>query len=73
MCITTFCGEFNPPLKTLQLVVSEVLMLHENTEILNSVEPNDPSHVNIDPTEGIILVLIGIPVRNQTVCVEVVK
>ena len=34
MCLTTFYDGSNPPLNTVQLMVSKVLMFHENTDLI---------------------------------------
>ena len=52
-------------MSTVQLVVFEVLMFHENTNILPSGDSSDLSPGNNKPTEGIIPVLVGIPFINQ--------
>ena len=57
----------------MQLMVYEVLMFHENTELFSSGDPYDISTGRIDPTERITLVLVGIPIRNQLGWVEVAK
>ena len=66
MCITNFCVNSNPHFNTMKLAVLEVHMLHENTELLPSVQCYDLSSGNNDPTEVITLVLVGIPDINQT-------
>ena len=73
MCLTTLSDESNPPLKSVQLMVSKVLMFHENTELLPSSDCYDLYTGNNDPTKHITLVLVGIPVRNQPDLVEVTK
>ena len=57
----------------MQLVVSEVLMFHENIELFPSGDSYDISPGNNEPTERITLVLVGIPIRNQLGWVEVAK
>ena len=54
-------------------MVSKVLMFHENRELLPSVDCYDLYLVNYYPTESIMLVLVGIPVRNQPDWVEAEK
>ena len=70
MCLTTFYDESNPPLNTVKLMVSKVLMFHENRELLPSVDCYDLYLGNYYPIESIMLVLVGIPVRNQPDWVE---
>ena len=65
MCLTTLYDESNPSLNSVQLVVSKVLIFHENIELLPSGDFYDFSTGNNDPTEHITLVLVGIPVINQ--------
>ena len=60
-------------MNTVQRMVSKVLLFHENTELLPSVEFDDLYTVNNDPTDHITLVLVGIPVRNQPDWVEAAK
>ena len=71
MCLATLSDESNPPLNSVQLMVSKVLMFHENTELLPSSECYDLSPGNNDPTETITVVLVWIPVINQHDVVEV--
>ena len=73
MCVTTFSNDSNPLLSRVQLVVSEVLMFHENTELFPSGDSYDISLRNKDPTKRIMLVLVGIPIRNQIFWLEVSK
>ena len=65
MCLNTFYDESYPPMNTVQLMVYEVLMFHENTKLLPSGDSYDLSIGDIDPDERITLALVGIPVRNQ--------
>ena len=65
--------ESNPPLNTVQRMVSKVLMFHENTELLPSVDCYDLYPGNNDPTDQITLVLLGISVQNQPDWVESAK
>ena len=46
-------------------MVSKVLMFHENTELLPSVDWYDLYPGNNDPIEHITLELVEIPVKNQ--------
>ena len=73
MCLNTFSVESNPPLKTVQLMFFKVLMFHENIELLPSGDSYDLSPVNNGPTEGIMLVLVGMPVSNKLGWAEVVR
>ena len=70
MCIRKVSDESNPPLNTVKLMVFKVLRLHENTELLPSGDYYDRYTGNNDPIEGIKLVLVGIPVINQLVWVD---
>ena len=54
-------------------MVSEVLMFHENKELLPSVDWYDLYPGNNYPTEHITLVFVGIHARNKPEWVEVVK
>ena len=60
-------------MKSVQLMVSKVLMFHENTDLLPSGDLYDLYPGNTDPTKHITLVLVGIPVRDQPELVEVLK
>ena len=73
MCLTTFSDDYNPPLNTVQLMVSKVLMFNENIELLPSGDCYDLSPGNNDPTKHTTLVLVRTPVRNQLGWVEVAK
>ena len=73
MCLTTFSDEYNPPMNAVQLMVSKVLMFHENIKLLPSGDCYELSQCNNDPTEHIMLVLVGLPVRNQPDLVEISK
>ena len=73
MWLTTFSDDSNPLLNGVQLVVSKVLMFHENTELFPSSDSYDISPVNNDPTKRITLFLVGIPIINQLFWVELVK
>ena len=54
-------------------MVSEVLIFHEDIELLYSGDSYDISLGNIDTAEWIILVLVVIPVRNKFSWVKVAK
>ena len=73
MYITTLSDQSNPPLKSVQIMVSKVLMFHENKELLPSVDWYDLYPGNNYPTEHITLVLVGIPFINQLGWVEIPK
>ena len=73
MCLTILSDEYNPIKNVVQLVVSEVLMFHENTELFPSSDSYDISPGNNYPTERIMLVLVVIPIINQLGLVEVAK
>ena len=63
-CLNNFSYDYNPPLNAVQIMVSEVLMFHENTYMFPSVDSYDISLGNNYPTERITLVLVGVPIRN---------
>ena len=46
MCPTNFSDEYNPLLSGVKLVVSEVIMFHENTELFPSGYSYDISQGN---------------------------
>ena len=73
MCLNTLYGDSNPTLNSLQLIISEVLMFHESTQLLPSGESYDLSMGDNDLNEIITLVLVGIPVRNKFGWFELVK
>ena len=73
MYLTTISYEYNPPLNSVQLVVSKVLTFHENTELLPSGDFYDLYTGNNDPTEHITIILVGITIINQPDLVEVAK
>ena len=73
MLLTTFSDEINPILNSVQLIVSEVFMFHENTELFPFGDSYGISPGNNDPTKPIALVLVGIPIINQIGWVEAVK
>ena len=54
-------------------MVSKVLMFHKNTELFPSGDSYNISLVNNDPNERITLFLVGIPIRNQFLWVEIEK
>ena len=57
----------------MQLVVTKVLIFHENIELFPSGDSYDIYLGNNEPTERTTLVLVGIPIRNQLGWVEVEK
>ena len=65
ICLATLSNSSNPLLNAVQLVVSEVLMFHENTELFPSGDSYDISPGNNEPTKHITLVLVVIPTINQ--------
>ena len=73
MCLTTFSDDSNPLLNRVKLVVSEVLIFHENIELFPSGDSYDISPGNNYPTKRITLVLVGMPIRNQLGWSEVEK
>ena len=73
ICITTFYDKSNPTLNTVHLMVSKVLMFHENKELLPSGDWYDLYRGNNDPTEQTTLVLVGVLVRSQLGWVELAK
>ena len=73
MCLTTVSYEYNRTLNTVQLMFSKDLKFHENIELFPFGDCYDLSRGNNDPTEKIKLVLVGIPVSNQFVWVEVAE
>ena len=73
MCLTIFSDDSKPILNRVQLMVSEVLMFHENTEMFPSDDSYVISPANNDPTERITLILVGIPTRNLIGWIEVSK
>ena len=60
-------------MNAVKLVVSEVVMFHENTELFPSGDSYDISTGNNYPNGRITLVLVGIPIKNQLGWFEVVK
>ena len=73
ICLTNFYDEYNPPLNTVQLMVSKFLMFHENLELLPSVYCYDLYPGNNNLLKYTTLVLFGIPVRNQPDWLEATK
>ena len=73
MCLTTFNDEYNALMDVVQIMVSEVLMFHENAELFPSGDSYDISLGNNETTERIMLVLVGIPIINQLGWVKVDK
>ena len=71
MCLATLSDKSKPPLKSVQIVVSKLLMFHENTELLPSGDCYYLSPGNNYPTDHIMLLLVRIPVINQPDWVEV--
>ena len=67
MCIPTFSVESNPHMNTVKLMVFEVLMLQENTELLLFDDSYEVSLGNNDTTEDIKLVLVGMHIINEIV------
>ena len=65
MCLTTFCVKPKLHLKKLQLMVFQIIMLHENTDILPFVYSYDLYPGNNYPTEVIMIVLVGIHAINK--------
>ena len=73
MYLTTLSYEYNPPLNSVQLMVSKVLIFHENIELIPFGDWYDLSTGNNHPTKHITLILVGISVINQPDLVEVAK
>ena len=57
MCLTTFSENSKPLLNIVQIMVSEVIMFHENKYMFPSGDSYDISPVNNDPTKRITLIL----------------
>ena len=53
------------------LLSESLLLTHENTELIPSVEYYDLYPTNYEPTEHIKLVIFGVPVINKPDWVEV--
>ena len=73
MCLNNFFGDYNTLLNAVKLMVSEVLMFHENTELLPSGDSSDIYLGNNETTKRITLVIVGAPVRNKLGRVKVDK
>ena len=73
MCIYTWYYDYNPLLKAVQLMVSEVLILHENIELFPSGDSYDISLGNNYIKNLTPLVLVRKPIRNQLGWVDVAK
>ena len=73
LCLNTFSDDSHSFLNAVQLMVSEVLIFHENTELFSSGDSYNISPGDNYPTERITFVLVGIPIRNQLGRVEVRK
>ena len=73
MCLNAFSDDVNPLMNAVQLMVSEVLMFHENIEQFPSVDSYDLFPGNNELAKRITLVLVGIPIRNLLGWVEVEK
>ena len=58
-----FVFHYKPPLNTLQLTIFEVLMFHENTELIPPGDSSDLYPGNNESTYGIMRVLVGIPLK----------
>ena len=52
-------------MNAVQLMVSEVLTFHENTDLFLSGDYYDISTDDNDPTKRITLIRVAIPIRNQ--------
>ena len=67
MCLDTLSDDSNPPLNAVQLMVSKVLVFHENTEVhIPYGDSYDLYPGNNEPHQAPSrLSLLGIPVRNQ--------
>ena len=57
----------------MQLIVSEVLMVHENKELFPSDDSYEISTGNNDTMKRTTLVLVRIPIINQLIWAEVAK
>ena len=62
ICLITFSDKSKPPMNAVQLMASKVLMFHENTELIPSVDCYDLYPGHNDPNKHIMLVLVGIPI-----------
>ena len=73
MCLTNFFDEYNTLLNAVQLVVSKVLMFHENIELFPSGDSYDISLGNNYIKNLTPLVIVRKPIRNQLGWVDVSK
>ena len=73
MCIRYFCVDFNPPFNTVKRMVLKLLMLHENIDLLPSIDFYDLSTGNDELIEGINIFLVGTPTRNKLFLIELAK
>ena len=73
MSLNNFYDNSNTPLNAVQVMISEVLMFHENKELYPSGDYYDLSVGNAGPDERIVLSLVVIPVRYQLQWVEIAK
>ena len=71
MCTRSFYIHYTPPLTTVQLLVLEVLIFHENTEILPPGGSSNLSPGNYDSIKGIRIILVSRFFRNKIGWVEV--
>ena len=71
--ITALYDDYNPITNSVKLMVSEVLMFHENKDLFLSGDSYNLYPGNNYPIERITLVFVGITIRNQLGWVEVVK
>ena len=71
--ITTLSDDSVPPLNTVKLMVSKVLLGHENTYMIPYDDSYDLHSGNNDTTEFITIVPVGISVTNQLGWSEEVK
>ena len=60
-------------MKSVQLMVSKVLIIHENMELFPSGDSYGISPDNIDTTERVTLVIVVIPIRNKLGWVGLVR
>ena len=73
ICTTNFYDDLNPPLNTVQLMVSKLLMFHENIELLPLADCYELSTGNNESTKHITLVLVRISIINKLEWVLVAK
>ena len=69
MWLNNFGIHSKTPLNTLKLTVFEVIIFHENIELLPSCDSSDIYPSNNYTTEGAIIVRVGTPFTNQIVWV----